>query len=226
MVDRIALNVTAASDRVSSIAVNGAEVASGEWSAPVPLHFGTTSISVVVVAGRYGVENAYTVRGVSTRGVSEPRKSRRRGRDVPQTRGAEPQWRAEARVAVRVARRRRARRRRTRVPSRVRRSVRIGGCGEQRARRRTGVRTGDRSVDPHAAASGARRRRERGCEWREDGASVRRRVGVVGGRRGVLGRRVGALAAVRLNDGATSPVSTTIGPSTSSTWTIERRACL
>ena len=52
VVDRIALNVTAASDRVSSIAVNGAEVASGEWSAPVPLHFGTTSISVVVVAVR------------------------------------------------------------------------------------------------------------------------------------------------------------------------------
>ena len=61
VVDRIALNVTAASDRVSSIAVNGAEVASGEWSAPVPLHFGTTSISVVVVAGRYDVENVYTV---------------------------------------------------------------------------------------------------------------------------------------------------------------------
>ena len=60
-VDKIAVNVTAASDRVSSIAVNGAEVASGEWSAPVPLDFGTTSISVVVAAGRYEIENVYTL---------------------------------------------------------------------------------------------------------------------------------------------------------------------
>ena len=223
MVDRIALNVTAASDRVSSIAVNGAEVGVGEWSAPVPLHFGTTSISVVVVAGRYDAENVYTVPAFRP-AASNPNLESLDVVDETYHKHAAPNLTgvprpvppcelhdAAARAAVGLAFH----------PacddpseSAARRTTR---------RRRTGVRTGDRSVDrsvhPHAAASGARR------EWREDGASVRRRVGVVGGcRGGVLGRG-DDVRRVRLGRRATSPVSTTIGPSTSSTWTIERRAC-